>query len=356
MPETTSLKYAYAKADLARCRAIIREGSKSFHAASLLLPGSLRQSCCVLYAFCRLSDDAVDRESGGLVAVEQLRARLARAYAGEPEPLAVERALAALLRNHMMPPALPEALLEGLRWDAEGRRYQSFSEVIDYSVRVAGAVGAMMSLIMGRRDPDVLARAIDLGVAMQLTNIARDVGEDARNGRLYLPLDWFEEAGMDPEAWLAAPQFDSSIAAMVKRLLTEAGRLYDRSLPGISALPALCRPGIHAARLIYSEIGRDLERHDLDSLERRAYVTGRRKLTLILRAGLMSLVGGYARDPARLAEGEYLLTAVAEAPELPPELWREPWWDLDGKAERVVDLLSRLERRDQTRLAGAPRR
>ena len=98
-----------------------------------------------------------------------------------------------------IPRALPEALLEGFAWDAAGRRYETLDEVEHYAARVAGCVGAMMTLVMGRRDPAILARACDLGVAMQLTNICRDVGEDARAGRLYLPLAWLRDNGIDPD-------------------------------------------------------------------------------------------------------------------------------------------------------------
>ena len=98
---------------------------------------------------------------------------------------------------------MPDALFEGLQWDCEGRRYEDLEALHAYAARVAGAVGVMMALLMGVRDADALARACDLGVAMQLTNIARDVGEDARAGRLYLPLDWLREAGLDPAAFLA---------------------------------------------------------------------------------------------------------------------------------------------------------
>ena len=342
------------RGDLAVCREIIRKGSRSFHAASLLLPASVRDPSIVLYAFCRLSDDAVDQEGGGRLAVKELRARLARAYAGTPDDTPVERSFSVLVANHLLPRALPEALLEGLEWDAEGRRFQTLSDLRAYGVRVAGAVGAMMCVIMGRRAPDVLARAIDLGVAMQMTNIARDVGEDARNGRLYLPLDWFEEAGMDHEAWLAEPVFDARIKAMVERLLDEAEALYELALPGIAALPVLCRPGIHAARRIYAEIGAVLSGLGLNSLEQRAIVTDRRKLGLIVRSLGHSLSVSDGWGGEALAEGRYLIEAVEQAPELPPNLWREAWWDVDAKAERVVDLLSRLEQRDRSRLkAGA---
>ena len=105
--------------------------------------------------------------------------------------------LGGLLARYGIPRALPAALLEGFAWDAEGRRYASIEALEDYAARVAGTVGAMMALVMGVRDAAVLGRAAELGLAMQLSNIARDVGEDARAGRVYLPLDWLAEAGVD---------------------------------------------------------------------------------------------------------------------------------------------------------------
>jgi phytoene synthase len=141
-----------------------------------------------------------------------------------------------------MPRELPEALLEGLAWDGMERRYASLSDLRSYSARVASAVGAMMCVLMEVRDPHALARACDLGVAMQLTNIARDVGEDARAGRLYLPTDWMEAEGIDIDAFLADPRPSPQIRRIVKRLLAEANRLYFRSEPGIARLPSRRAP------------------------------------------------------------------------------------------------------------------
>ena len=114
---------------------------------------------------------------------------------------------------------------------------------------------------MGQRAPDIVARACDLGVAMQLTNIARDVGEDARAGRLYLPLSWLRDAGIDPDTMAGEACFSPpEIAAIVQRLLDAADWLYGRATLGIAHLPLACRPGIYAARALYAEIGRELER------------------------------------------------------------------------------------------------
>ncbi|MBD0273222.1 MAG: phytoene/squalene synthase family protein, partial [Acetobacteraceae bacterium] len=274
-------------ADLAACRALLRGGSRSFHAASLLLPARVRAPATALYAFCRLADDAVDLDGGRPAAVARLRERLARAYEGRPLPIPADRAFAAVVSRHGIPRALPEALLEGLAWDAEGgRRYEDLPALEAYAARVAGSVGCMMAVLMGVRDRGALARACDLGVAMQLTNIARDVGEDARAGRLYLPQRWLREGGVDPDAWLARPAFDPALAAVVRRLLRAADELYHRAGAGIAALPAGCRPGIRAAGLLYAGIGREVERRGFDSVGARARVPGSRKAALLLRAAL----------------------------------------------------------------------
>ena len=200
-----SALHGIAPADLEHCRAAIRTGSLSFHSASKLLPARVRDPALALYAFCRLADDEVDEGRAKERAVLTLQERLDLAYRGTPRNAPEDRAFAAIIERFEMPRALPEALLEGLAWDSLERRYESLSEVRSYSARVASAVGAMMCVLMEVRDPHALSRACDLGVGMQLTNIARDVGEDARAGRLYLPLDWFAQAGLDPEAFLADP-------------------------------------------------------------------------------------------------------------------------------------------------------
>ena len=234
---------------------MIRVGSRSFFLASLLLPEEIRGAAYALYAFCRLSDDAVDLDGARADAVVALRRRLDAVYAGEPGADPVDRALADAVLTFGVPRAAMDALLEGLEWDVEGRTYDTLSEVFDYAARVAGSVGAMMAALMGARRADLVARACDLGVAMQLTNIARDVGEDARLGRLYLPRDWLREAGIDPEAWLASPVFGAEIAAVVARLLAVADGLYERADVGIAGLEPRFRPAIFAARHLYAEIG-----------------------------------------------------------------------------------------------------
>jgi phytoene synthase len=296
--------------DLAHARAAIRTGSHSFHAASRLLPPRVRDPALVLYAFCRIADDEVDEHQAKAAAVLRLRDRLDLVYRGRPLDRPEDRAFAAVVEAFDMPQALPEALLEGLAWDAQGRTYRTLSDVRAYSARVAAAVGAMMTVLCGVRDPHALARACDLGVAMQLTNIARDVGEDARAGRLYLPLDWLAEAKVDPDAFLARPTADPAIRRMAARLLAEADRLYLRAEPGIRALPLAARPGIWAARLIYAGIGGAVRRHGCDSVTRRARTTAAQKLGWLAWAGVRT-AGGLAMPRS----------AVIYAPPLPEVAW-----------------------------------
>ena len=271
--------------DLDHCHTLLRAGSKSFSLASRLLPPGIRDRATVLYAFCRVTDDEVDDDPlASERTIGRLRARLAGAYAGRPDDHAVDRALACLLADTPIPPALPEALFEGMEWDVRGRRYGSLDDLQAYAARVAGTVGAMMTLIMGCRDRETLARACDLGVAMQLTNIARDVGEDARRGRIYLPLRWLSDAGVDIDAGLAAPRPLAAIARLVERLLGEAELLYRRADRGVPLLPRECRVAIRAARLVYSDIGRTIAHAGHDSVSRRAVVPKPRKLWLATRS------------------------------------------------------------------------
>jgi phytoene synthase len=336
---------AAQRADLAACRELLRGGSRSFRAASLLLPAEVAQPAAALYAFCRLADDAIDLEEDGKTdALNRLRDRLDRAYAGDPAPIAADRAFAEVVARYSIPRALPEALLEGFAWDTEERRYETLEELEAYAARVAGAVGVMMSLLMGVRDPQALARAADLGVAMQLTNIVRDIGEDARAGRVYLPLDWLRSAGLDVEAWLAAPSAGPEVAAVAVLLLQRAETLYARAEAGIAVLPRACQPGIRAARLIYAEIGRAVERGGMDSVMRRAVVPGWRKLQLLalgLRPGQLAEEALLAPP---LAANMFLVEAVAaQRARMPPEA---PAQDARGFSW-VLALFARLEQQDR---------
>ncbi|MEO1562202.1 MAG: phytoene/squalene synthase family protein [Pseudomonadota bacterium] len=330
--------------DLEICRETIRTGSYSFHAASRLLPASVRDPALVLYAFCRVSDDAVDLGTDKAAAVLRLRDRLDLVYAGRPKNKPIDRAFASVVEQFEMPRALPDALLEGLAWDGVGHRYQTLSDVRAYSARVAAAVGAMMCVLMGTREADALARACDLGVAMQLTNIARDVGEDAFAGRLYLPLKWFEEAGLDADCWMTDAAPTQIIRDMVARLLAEADRLYTRSEAGIARLPWRVRTGIFAARFIYAGIGEDIKAHGFNSVSRRAFTTSTQKLGWIGWSTARAVATGFVPQSARLhaAPLDEVAFLVRAAERTAPSRWGK-------RSDALLDVLSQLEARDRAR-------
>ena len=327
-------------ADMQACREMIRTGSLSFHAASRLLPGRVRDPALALYAFCRVADDEVDEGHDKARAVLSLRDRLDLVYQGRPRNAPADRAFASVVEGFEMPRALPEALLEGLAWDAVGRRYDTLSGVLDYSARVASAVGAMMCVLMRVRDADALARACDLGLAMQLTNISRDVGEDACAGRLFLPRDWLDEEGVDEEAFLANPVANAGVRRVTARLLAQASVLYRRSEAGIAALPIGCRPGIFAARHIYDGIGAEVARAGYDSVSRRARTNARQKLGWLMLSGARTALSGVMPRHAALharpvAEVAFLVDAATR-----PRLAAK-------RSDALLGVLAQLEARDR---------
>jgi 15-cis-phytoene synthase len=336
-----------SETDRALCRDLIKTGSRSFYAASLLLPEHIREGAYALYGFCRLSDDAVDIENGNGDAVGRLRARLDGVYGGQPIAEAADRCLADVVARFAIPRATFDALMEGFEWDSAGRHYHTLADVEAYGERVAGSVGAMMAALMGARDPAMVERACDLGVAMQLTNIARDVGEDARNGRLYLPRDWMVAEGIDPEAWLKNPVFAPAIGTMTQRLLERAEALYKRADQAIARLPATVRPAIFAARLLYAEIGKVVSAQKYNSISTRARTTAPRKAWLV-GAAMQRAAKPIPKAVLPIQDGidRPLVAAVVNEPNTMPSIQKaKP--TVSDDINWVLDLFSDLEHRDR---------
>ena len=273
--------------ELAQCHAALKGGSRSFHLAAGFLPPRVREPAAVLYAFCREADDLVD-EGGGAAALRLLHARLAL-LAQDPaavQPLRIplrDTLLGEVLQRHEIPADVLAGLLEGFAWDVEGRQYADIEALLAYAMRVAGTVGLAMALVMGVRGRRALVAATSLGVAMQLTNICRDVADDARLGRIYLPLDWLRSAGIDPEQWLLDPQPSPALTGVVQRLLVLADAFYQLGDEGLANLPGDCRTGIRAARRVYAEIGHSLRRRGGDPMAGRTVVPLWRKLACLVR-------------------------------------------------------------------------
>lgn len=335
--------------DVEACRKKLAHGSRSFFAASRLLPARFADPATALYAFCREVDDAIDEGIGheGLTDQQTLRAlhaRLDAIYARAPHDHATDRAVCVVIHRHGIPRDLFDALIQGMMWDTQSRCYGNLGELRDYAARVAGSVGSMMALIMGARCAVSQARACDLGVAMQLTNIARDVGEDAAMGRLYLPLDLMQRENLDPAQWLKKPRYSNALGRVVDSLLMHADRYYDRGLSGIGFLPASCRASMTAAGLLYREIGHELRRRGLNSVHQRTVVGGKRKATVIGQAIWLSARPDPVRPDAPLDECRFLVDAAIEAPRIHSA--RARWWDFGAHARWLAELHERIETKD----------
>jgi phytoene synthase len=273
-------------ADLAVCEASIRRHSRSFYAASRLLPKGVRDAAVATYAFCRAADDAVD-DPGSTSAAQArhaaTRRRLDDIYRGKRADTASGRAFALVAAAAGIPREEPAALLDGMAQDLGSVRIGDEDALLLYCYRAAGVVGRMMSRIMGCGDPEALGRAVHLGIAMQLTNIARDVGEDARRDRVYLPSTWLEEAGGSAPDVLAA-EASAPVRRVTHRVLALAERYYASGIAGIGLLPWRCRPAILSAALLYRAIGRQVAARDGDGVTGRARVGTPRKVALIATA------------------------------------------------------------------------
>ena len=292
--------------------ASIAQGSKSFAAAARLFDGETRRDVMRLYSWCRHCDDVVDGQEGGrghVASSETPQARIAglrrdtaRALAGETERLPLSfRALGSVARRHAMPAGLFEEHLSGFALDVEGRRYETLDDLLTYCWHVAGVVGIMMARVMGARDEAVLDRAADLGLAFQLTNIARDVVVDASEGRVYLPLSWLREEGLSPEDLLDPARADA-VARLRARLVAAAEPYYASARIGIDHLPRRSAWAIATAALVYHRIGLKLVAQGAAAHGVRISTSGPEKLGAILSGARIAFAprhpGGPARDAA----------------------------------------------------------
>lgn len=286
----------------------IRRGSKSFAAAARLFDPQTRAGAVLLYAWCRHCDDVVDGQALGFAGAAPadgrerlvlLEAQTRAALAGEPCSSAAFAGLQAVASCYGIPERYPLQHLEGFRMDVEERRYRTLSDTLDYAYHVAGVVGVMMGHVMGVRDEAVLDRACDLGIAFQLTNIARDIVEDAATGRIYLPAEWLAEAGLRPQD-IAAPENRAGLAGLAQRLVAAAEPYYASAAAGIPALPFRSAWAIETARGVYRQIGLNVVRRGAGAWDRRVSTTRAAKLGKVA-GGLASAVARRIVQPSGTA-------------------------------------------------------
>lgn len=291
-------------------RASIEAGSKSFALASKVLPAALRDDASMLYAWCRYCDDVIDGQEMGHGQIADYRigqtARLAtlrkqteQALSGQADS-PIFQGLARVFERHSIPHRHAYELLEGFEMDVTGRVYATVDDILDYSYHVAGVVGVMMAMIMGVRDEATLDRASDLGLAFQLTNIARDVIDDAIADRIFVPQTLLIKHGAPihptelakEEYWLAAHK-----AAV--DLLDTAEQYYASARVGIRELPFRCAWAISAALNVYREIGEVLRQNGPQAWAGRVGASRGRKMGLALAAAGPALVRAQVRDIPR---------------------------------------------------------
>ncbi|HKV83154.1 MAG TPA: squalene/phytoene synthase family protein [Ktedonobacterales bacterium] len=271
------------------CRDVARVIARTFYYGSLFLPRSKRRATWALYAFCRTADDIADEPAlfpQPLAELEGWRQGLLETYAGRPRG-PVMTAWADMLRTYPVPiePALD--LLSGVEMDIAGARYDTFDELRLYCYRVAGTVGLLMAPILGIEDASATGSAVDLGIAMQLTNILRDIGEDARNGRMYLPREDLARFGVtegDIQRGAVTPAF----RALMRFEIARTREYFARGLRGVALLSPDARLAIQLSGELYRAILDRIVRNEYDVFTCRAHVS--------LPAKLAALPGAWAHS------------------------------------------------------------
>ena len=266
-------------------RLLTTHWSKSFALSARMLPREQRWATYALYGLCRYADNLVDtprrRARGELLQeIDALRHELQIAYRTGESEHPVLRAFIIVAQHCQIPIELPEALLKGIQMDLEKTRYATFDDLYDFCYHVAGVVGLMMTHVLGYRDTTALGYAEKLGIAMQLTNILRDIQEDKNMGRIYLPLDELGQFGVCEEDIL-----DDKMTPEMRRLMefqvARADRYYTDAHPGIRLLHPRCQFAIYAASRIYRGILRGIEGQHYNPFLGRVVVSPIRKRLIL---------------------------------------------------------------------------
>lgn len=287
----------------------LKSRDRNLWVASHALPPEVRRPWLSFLAFRRAVRDAVIAEARG--SLDDLGERVSDAFDGHAGEAPLDRAIAWLASDHELPRACFEGQLEAASWDLDGRRHHTLSRVVDYAVRRMGTVAVAAACTMGRRGREPIERAVDLGVAIELTRIARDVGRDATHGHVYLPVEWLEEAGVDVDRWLARPGPSDALARVAARLGSEAERFYLRADAGMQLVPLSCRPAVRASRWLGKATLRELASTGFAAATAPSRLAAPRVLAIGLRA-LYAARGEHTdRAPSPLEEARWLVDAAS---------------------------------------------
>jgi phytoene synthase len=266
----------------------MQKGSLSFSFASRLFSRKIRSRVVRLYAWCRYVDNRVD----GLPATASLKERqhvlseLERASFAMPPPFRLHPAMEAFreVRQEVrFPDEHARDLIHGMAMDLDKVQYQTEEQLLLYCYRVAGVVGLMMSYMMDAESEAAFPHAVDLGMAMQLTNISRDIAEDAAMGRVYLPRTWLDKAGIPEGVDLLHPVYRPALLSVVERALTLADRYYKSGDAGLKYLPLRCAFAVAIAREVYAAIGHEVRRRQAHAWDQRVWIPWPQKLRVACR-------------------------------------------------------------------------
>ena len=262
----------------------IQKGSKSFSLASFFFSQQQKEAAWKLYSWCRYCDDVIDHAESLPEAQRQIEILIAKTkncYLGKPAAEHPWPAFYQVITDYNIPQKYPQDLLRGFRMDSLGANITNRDVLFDYCYCVAGAVGLMMCHIMGLNATTALQNAVDLGRAMQLTNIARDVHEDFKNHRVYLPTTWLQEFGLS-KANFFEPENRNLLSQVVYKLIEEAEKLYVSGLEGLRFLPLRSAWAVSIALHVYREIGEQVLLQK--NYEQRVIISFPRKLFLLCKA------------------------------------------------------------------------
>ncbi|WP_138429948.1 phytoene/squalene synthase family protein [Fodinibius saliphilus] len=290
------LKNAYSE-----CRAITRHHAKTFYMATRFLPNHKQRGIFAIYSLCRYIDDLVDEAEDLLeqkkLTKEDIRGRLNRwkqkledTYEGRTQDNAILIAFSDVLKRHHIPIEMPFELMEGVCMDLFKNRYETFNELYNYSFKVASIVGLMTSQVFGYENEEARSYAIDLGIAMQLTNILRDVGEDLERNRIYLPQEDLQHFGVTEDD-LFCHRLNEHVKNLLQFQIERTRRYYNRSDKGIALLSSDSQLPVYLARQNYSRILNKIEKNDYNVFDTRAYLNTTEKLSILPRAYYQMKVG-----------------------------------------------------------------
>ena len=273
------------------CRQIARHHAKTFYLATLFLPKRQQNPIFAMYALLRTVDDLVDLAEDKLTngqltreeinrSIDDWKARLGECYAGEHRNDPILMAWHDTLRHYAIPIELPLDLIDGVAMDIDFTPFETFDELYVYCYKVASVVGLMTAEIFGYSDRTALRHAIDLGIAMQLTNILRDIGEDVDRGRIYLPLEDLRRFGYSREAFMSKAM-NGNFVELMKFQIERARRYYDSADKGIPMLQKESRLAVTISSRNYSDILKAVEQNGYDVFTRRAYRSLYQKLSTL---------------------------------------------------------------------------